>query len=359
MGEERQTQEYIAAPLDRPWPRRLLRQALALSADHLQRETAAPFPLSSLLTRLGELDLFDEAAGERWLATALKERLILVQQPTIGSLNRSHPLVQKALLIRERILTTTSILQEQEGWVAFTTLEQALRTCRICAGDVRARRLWLELLIKLNVLHARLQAQPDGPFQTTVLTFNQESPVVAIPKQQQQRNLLRLILICSSYSESNQASPLAASHIVRTLTGPITRVEARTALAQAEQEGLIAVEYLEGGRRAKQPLSGITLQQGDERVRACLELRDHLIRRIEQSLRQRPSGISASALVGAFWHSYQLPEEEGWFWLRVLEQTNIVRLSSLEVGREQKKEKIVDLRLGDPVVKLAQQHARR
>jgi hypothetical protein len=356
MDEERQPQAHASG---RPWPRQLLRQALALTADHLQRETAAPFPLSLLLAHLGKLDIFGGTTADRWLAIALDERLILIQEAENASLNRQHPLVQQALLMRERILTTLSILQEQQGWVAFSTLELALRTCRICAGSSRSLQLWLELLIKLDVLQMKLQPQPDGPFQTTILTLNPTSPVIAVSKQQQQRNQLRLILACSHYNERNQDTPLTASRILRTLTGPITHVEAREALEQAEQEGIIKIEYLTGESRTKRPRRTLRLQQEHERVRACLELRNHLIHLIEESLRKRPSGIGATTLVIAFRDAYQLPEDEGWFWLRVLEQDGILRLSSLTVGNGQKKEKIVDLRLGDPIVELARQHVRR
>jgi hypothetical protein len=283
--------------------------------------------------------------------------LILAQQATTASLNRHHPLARKALLVRERVLTTTSILQEQHGWVAFTVLEQALRTCRICAGNPRARQLWLELFVKLDVLHTSLQSQPDGIFQTTALTLNLDSPVTAIPRQQVQRNQLYLILACSNYSERTQLPYMAASYILRAMTGLVTHVEARAALKQGEQEGIIESEIVEGGRKGK--ARAIRLRQESERVRECLVLRDHLIRLIERSLQRRPSGIGAAVLVDAFWNAYQLPEDEGWFWLRILEQDGIVLLSSLKVGSGQRKEKIVDLRLGDPIVKLARQHVRR
>lgn len=343
------------------WPRQIYLQALALATDHLQRETTAPFSLPALLAHLTSLPSFG-AQAERWLTTALTERIILPQPGTVakdaGLLNRRHPLVQKALLIRERILSTTSILQAERGWIAFATLEQALKTCRDCAGSQRLRQLWLELLVELDVLHIGQQPQPDGPSQTTTLALNPESPVIAIPRQQQQRNVIRLIVVCSNYQERRQLPWAIASHVLRRLTGLVTHTEARDALRRAEQEGIVAVEVVPGRRNPGRPVTVIKLHQEHERVHEWQALRDHLIRLTSQALGQRPLGISEAVLIETFWSSYQLTEDEGWFWLRLLEQDDILSVAMLQLG-SQGKEKIVDLRLGDPVVRQAQQHVRR
>src|SRR2546429_165717 len=129
MDEER---HIFDSSTSRTWSRHLCLQALALAVDHLQRETTAAFSLSLLLTNLMNLEAFGTQA-EQWLATALKERIILTQLETTGMLNRRHPLVQKALLIRERILTTLSIIQGERELTPFVTLERAIRTCLLCA----------------------------------------------------------------------------------------------------------------------------------------------------------------------------------------------------------------------------------
>lgn len=346
----------------RVWPSQWKLPALALVVDHMQRESGGNVSQAQLLARLEQLEPFG-AKAERWLAAASSRHLIVpfqeAGQETLLSLNRRHVTVRRALLIRERVLNSLDVLQEEResGLVPFSRLEQELQTCRLCAGEQRVRQAWLELLVALGALQAQKLPQPGGPFFTTMLALNPESPVIAIPRQQRQRNQIRLIVACDNYLKRKGYSWIADFTLLRRLTGRITGTEAHAALSRAAEQGIVHLKSGEDSSSGRE-ITEVHLQSEHERVRESLELRDHLIRLTEQALLRRPRGVSETVLVEEFWAEAQVGEDESWFWLRLLEEEHVLQVSSLQLSGGTKA-RVVDLRLGDRLISQVRQHARK
>jgi hypothetical protein len=352
----------LATSAARVWPSQWKLPALTLVVDHMQRESGGNVSQAHLLARLEQLEPFGAKAG-RWLATASARHLIVPFQETareaLISLNRRHIIARKALLIRERVLSTLEVLQgeRENGQVPFSRLERELQTCRLCTGEQRVRQAWLELLVALGALQAQKLPQPDGPFVTTMLALNPEAPVIAIPRQQRQRNQVRLIVACDNYLKRKGYSWTADFTLVRRLTGRITGAEARAALSRAAEEGIARLEAREDIGSERQ-ITEVHLRPEHERVRGSLELRDQLISLTEQALRRRPRGVSEAVLVEEFWTEAQLGEDESWFWLRLLEEERVLQVSSLQLSGGERA-RVVDLRLGDRLISQVRQHVRK
>jgi hypothetical protein len=337
------------------WPYQMMLQAIAVTADHLQSDVEGPFLMSQLSHDLALLPPFSGKA-EIWLAIAIREQILLQQRPedsfdvVYGYLNRQHAIVKKALLIRERILVTLAAMLVKREWVAFGAIEKGLRTARLLAGSQRVRHAWLELLTAQGILIAGQVSQPDGTFQVTTLCFNQEHSLVTTLQDQQTQNLIRLIVAASNFMSRKDYPWIAVANLLRILTGVTTRIEARSVLSTAEQQGIIEIDEIAGKRNPALLVTIARLQQKHAQVQETLLRRDQLIALIHTILTDRNiTGVSESVLVEEFVTRSQLQKSEALFWIRLLVNEGILSKEQILPGSDDIAQ-IMQLTDRDPVV---------
>ncbi len=321
----------VITPLESPqsssWPRQVMLQAIALAADHLQGNTDTPFLLSRLRDHLVRLSAFN-SREDAWLAIAIREHILLQESSDFdvyyGYVNRQHAVVQKAQLIRERILSTFSTLLTNREWVAFSVLEKALRTTRVLADHQSFRHAWIELLVAEDVLMAQQIPQPDGPFQVTALRPNPAHSAMADLQRIQQHNLIRLIVHMRDVTGRKGKDAMAVSTLLKSLTGATTRVEASAALDHAKQQDIVHLETVVVPSRSASPVTVVRLQQGHALVQETLARRDQCIQLTNAIIEQRKTGVSETILAEALMAEQQIEKDEALFWIRLLVNEDIL-----------------------------------
>ena len=319
------------------WPRQVMLQAIVLVADHLQSDTTKPFLLSHLCDHLAQFRSFHDRA-DTWLAIAIREQILLQQQPddtsdvSYGYLNRQHPVVQKALLSRERILMTLSAMLHKREWVAFSALEKGLRTAKSLTASQHLRHAWLELLVAEGVLIAGQVPQLDGAFQVTTLRFNLQHPIVATLQRKQLQNLVRLIVAVSNLTIRKNYPWMAIASLLKVLTAATTRIEARATLSAAEQQGILEIGTIPSRRKPTSSVATVKLQPSHELVQDTLNRRDQLIALTHSTLTSRNTGVSESILTEAFITGNHMEKEEALFWIRLLISEGILYVNQITLG---------------------------
>lgn len=334
-----------------PWPRQVMLQAMILVADHLQNDPEVPFLMGHLLDRLRQLNPFNTLA-DRWLNVAISEQIILVQHQEdlfdslYGYLNKQHAVVQKALLTRERILTTMSAMLGNRDWIAFSALEAALRTSKVLAESQSYRRAWLELLVAEQVLITTLVSQPDGPFTVTTLSLNRDHPVIATLHKQRVRNLIHLVILISNFMIRKGHIHMAVSHLLRILTKTTSRVEARDALNAAIEQGIVQINR-ELSQNSTSFVARVLLNQNHQFVQAAIAEYNQVILQANSVLTLRNFRVSESMLAEEFIARGKMKEKEALFWIELLVSEGILSVDQGSVF------KMIRIESEDPVVKQA------
>lgn len=321
----------VIRPLENPqgilWPRQVMLQAIVLAADVLQGSTDAPFLLSRLREHLVRLSAFNSRA-DTWLAIAIREHILLQESADsavyFGYVNRQHAVVQKAFLMRERILSTFSVLLTNREWVAFSVLEKSLRTAKVLADNQSFRHAWIELLVAEDVLIAQQVPQPDGPFQVTALRLNLAHPAMVALQHIQQRNLIRLIVHISNVTGRKGKDAMTVFTLLKSLMGVTTRVEASAALDQAKQQNIVQLESVTVSHRHAFPVTVVRLQQGHALVQETLARRDQCIQLTNTIIELRKTGVSEIILAKALMAEQQIERDEALFWIRLLVNEDIL-----------------------------------
>jgi len=337
-----------------PWPRQVVLHAVAIVADHLQSDNSTPFLISHLLDGLRKLEPYI-TLQDIWLNIAVREQIVLLRQSEdhfdmpYGLLNRQHAVVQKSLLIRERILTTLAAMLAKHDWVAFSTAEKALRTARPLANSQSFRHAWLELLVAEEVLIAKPLSQPDGSYMVTTLRLNKAHPAIAIEHHQQYLNLVYLIVIISNFTTRKSYHWMAVASLLKILTRATTRVEARATLSAAEEQGIIQLGALPSPKNPEFSVATLQLNQTHSLVQETIAQRDQVILLIDSLLTRRKFVVTESVLKEEVISAGQMKEEEASFWIWLLEMEGLLGAEPISLGHEDVVN-IVRLKFEDPLV---------
>lgn len=337
------------------WPREVALHAVAVVADHLQSDNYAPFLISHLLEGLRKLEPY-LTMPDIWLNIAVREQIILLQRSDdqfempYGLLNRQHAVVQKALVIRERILTTLGTMLANHDWVAFNTLEKALRIARPLSESQGFRHAWLELLVAEEVLIAKPVPQTDGSFMVTTLRLNQDHPIIAIEHRQEYLNLIRLIVIISDFTGRKSYPWMAVANLLKILTKATTRVEARATLSKAEEQGIVQLGTLPSPQNPEFAVATAQLNTIHPLVQEALTQRDRMILLTNSVLKQRRFVVSEPVLTEEIIAASQMKEDEVLFWIWLLVSEGLVGVEQISFGPK-KTLNMIRLKLEDPLVK--------
>jgi hypothetical protein len=302
------------------WPRQVMLHAVVLAAIHLQQTIGDRFQIGDLLDNLRRMDSFGSSA-EIWLTVAIRERVLLLQDsndpldPPYGWVNTYHAVTQKALLIRDRILNTLSTMLQHREWIAFNTAERGLRSVKQLAESQHIRHAWLELLVALDMLVSRRIPRPDGKFVTTTLHINTNHSVVAMHRTEHYLQLVRLILKMSNFLERRGYSWIAASTLLKMLTGTSSRAEARATLTIAQEQAIVQIDSLLSPYNPPLTVTIVRLNQNHQLVNETLARRDQLIALANTVLAWRRFGVSEMVLVDEFTASGALSEDDALFWI--------------------------------------------
>ncbi len=293
--------------------------------------------MSRLRSQFASLPPFQQGV-DTWLAIAIHEQILFPRLSTEGTnqvevfVNRQHALVQKALLSRERVLLTLDVLQARSEWIAFSQLERALRSTLLLAEQKSSRHAWLELLVAQDVLVAEQHPHPHAATRTTMLRLNSTHPAVVAFPQLQKHSLTRLIVIVSNFMARKQTSWMAISRLLKSLTAATTRIEARSTLHAAEQQGIIRFEPITAASHTAFPIAAVKLVLEHVLVRDVLALRDQWIYSINETLEQRQTGVGTIVLIDKCRALLQMPEDEAFFWLQLLLQEDILYTKKMSLG---------------------------
>jgi hypothetical protein len=321
--------QRITLPTERaktPWARSIMLQAVALATDHKQVDPDTPLAISKLQTHLIHNKAF-RSATDAWITIAIGEQILLPTKPVGRArsprgyvvLNREHRLVQRALELREHIMMTLSSLLVDREWVAFNALEKAMRTIKQLADDQRTRQSWIEVLVNEKVLIAMRVPQPGSPHMVTTLRLNREHPQALVLQRYQRQNLSRLIFTMSSFLERRGTDWQAVAHLLRSLTGPLTRVEARSILQAALRQGIITLDTMKNPRDSAHDIAIAQINHKHKTVQETLYRRDRTILDCAYLLKRQPRGtLSKTQLEEQLSHRQAIPHIEARFWISLL-----------------------------------------
>lgn len=229
----------------------------------------------------------------RWQEEPLPTRLRKLR------LNRGHPLVQRALSIRDAVLDTLSPTVAQRREVLFGTVLTRLRSePQFRLTEVQAKN-WLAWFIRQGYVLSRTAPHRTLPqVQVSLLRLNPERAGVApgelSPEQQQKVN--HLVVVLDNYLARNpRFTWMAASTLLSRLAPPsdepedqVGREAAREALRLAGLAG-----YLTIGSVPNRRFGGVTQTVVPRRehphVQGLLRTRDGLLRLLATMLSSRPS----------------------------------------------------------------------
>jgi hypothetical protein len=360
QDRQRATWQRILPPTERaktPWARSIMLQAVALATDHKQVDAETPLAISKLQTHLIHNKAF-RSATDAWITIAISEQILLPAKP-IGRarsprgyvvLNREHRLVQRALELREHIMMTLSSLLVDREWVAFNVLEKAMRTIKQLADDQRTRQSWIEVLINENVLIAMRVPQPGSQHMVTTLRLNRNHPQALVLQRYQRQNLYRLIFTMNSFLERRGTDWQAVAHLLRSLTGPLTRVEARSILQAALRQGIITLDTMKNPRESAHDIAIAVLNHNHNTVQETLYRRDRTILDCAYLLKRQPhSVLSLTQLEEQLSHRQDIPRVEAHFWISLLlsEEFLLVRRPTRPVENP---DRMIYLNEHDPIV---------
>lgn len=256
----------------------------------------------------------EEALG--WLNLA-KEQAILLEQiielaPPRGAwthapvptrlrklrLNRAHPLVQRALSIRDVVLECLAPTLGQRREVTFATVLSRLRTHpQLLLTEVQAKN-WLGWFIEQGYVLSRTAPHRTLPqVQVTLLRLNPERAGITpseLPPEEQRRGD-RLIVVLDNYLARNpRFTWMAASTLLSTLAPLSDDPEAQAAREAARETLRLAAMagYLAIGSVPNRRFGGVTqtvvLRREHPHVQHLLRTRDALLRLLATMLSNRP-----------------------------------------------------------------------
>lgn len=342
------------------WPRRVMLYAIAIGADYLNSERNDPFLLSHLYNHLQTLPAFNRTSVDMWLDLAVRQEIILPHQSSgpFGSpyaeLNRSHPVVQKALRTRERILAVLDAMMAGREWVAFGTIEKALQSSKLLAGSQRMRQAWLELLVSEQVLLAKPLRSPGSDQVTTTLRPNSAHPIFATVGRRRLQSLSHLIVALDDLELRRRSEWVSAANLLRSLTRVTTHAEARTTLIRAQADGMVEFKSVPSRENPERKAALVRVNQANPQVRKILDRRDQLIQTTDALLRNRglidrELGITPFALEKELVHEEGMDEDDAFFWIQLLRYEHV--LTDVRVSHAPRQVvRIVHLGLDDAVV---------
>jgi hypothetical protein len=252
------------------------------------------------------LEQIIELAPQRgpWLQEPLPTRLRKLR------LNRAHPLVQRALAIRDAVLEALSPTLGQRREVTFATVLSRLRVHpQLLLTEVQAKN-WLTWFIEQGYVLSRSAPHRTLPQVTvTLLRLNPERAGITpseLPPEEQQR-VDRIVVILDNYLLRNpRFTWMAASTLLNSLAplsddpdDQVAREAARETLRLAAMAG-----YLTVGSVPNRRFGGVTQTVVPRRehphVQRLLRTRDNLLRLLAQMLSNRPSVARSTFLQRAY-----------------------------------------------------------
>ena len=366
LSEQEQTWSTAHETLSLPstlarykWSRHLLLQAFILETAQASTQVSNGLTLPSLREVLQQSSAL-EAQADSLLSLALRERILLLQEaPDLLQepqviLNKRHELTQQALQIQERILNTVCVLQEKRGWVAFSTLDKALSTHRLLAGNQNFRHNWIELLIESGSLLSTRRASPSNQFMTTTVCLNPVNEQ-AIKEHKREYNLTTLICVADIYEQRRRKVWISVGQLRRCLTAHMTYTEAHATLKQALEQQVLQSETRPSKRNPDHNITVVWENHQHPLVQEKLTRRDRLLLTSYALLTQRDFRVSESLLLEEFSAAEHLSEDEARYWLRLLVQERIVWMTPLE-AQVSTGEHILSLDQDDPLVHQLLEH---
>ncbi|MBI2320821.1 MAG: NYN domain-containing protein [Chloroflexi bacterium] len=286
--------------------------------DELRQHGWQYLNFTRMLDFMASLGVFgqerEEALG--WLNLA-KEQAILLEQiielaPQRGPwmheplptrlrklrLNRAHPLVQRALGIRDVVLECLAPTVGQRREVTFATVLSRLRTHpQLLLTEVQAKN-WLGWFIEQTYVVSRTAPHRTLPqVQVTLLRLNPERAGIASSElpPDEQRRVDRLVVVLDNYLARNPRFTWMAASTLLSSLAPLSddpddqaaREAARETLRMAAMAGYLAIGSVPNRR-----FGGVTQTAVPRRehphVQRLLRTRDALLRLLAAMLSNRP-----------------------------------------------------------------------
>jgi hypothetical protein len=309
-------------------------QAVILAIADLQDPISGSCPIDALQARLEQYPALADRANT-WLLIAAQERLFFLRQTTpgmfSGQLYLEHPLVQKALQIRPRVLCVLDILQRGREWVAFGVAEKALTTLRPLAESQSLRHAWLELLVAQGFLQTERVTRPDGAAQVTTLRLSRDNQAsAALLRYQTTPTLTRLIVVMSDFMAEKAQGWISLGTLLERLTGPLALIEVRSLINAAQEQELITSETLTGARKGT--IKVFSLRTDHALVKETLARRDLFLKLARATFTARNLAAGQALLVEIFTREGHVSRADALFWIALLSDEGLFSQERLALG---------------------------
>ena len=343
----------LASSVSAEWPRAMLLHAVLVAARTLQTEERSPIDYDQLVTALVDSPRLGPNANA-WINIAIQERVLLFQRAqgsAIVHINYEHALTRMHFNVFNHIIATATAMSIDRAWVAFGALARTLGALKPLAQRRRLRHVWLQMLLEARVFSAEQLPNPNATHFTTALTLNTAHPLVVNSRLQQYFRLARLIVVADNFFQRRKADWIAISELLRRLTGPGTRLEARAALTDAQLQKVGQIHSIPSLRAPERSVTVFDLMYEHPLVIGVLDMRNRIVFLYSSLLKDRYQGLAANVLTDELTTTFDLGWKEARFWSQLLIEQAI--LETVQVDPNAPVMMGYQLRLGDPVVNAA------
>jgi hypothetical protein len=301
----------------------------------LHREDAETLPVDSLINRLIDLRAVpNPARGEDLLSQAAGRGLLLMDVTNrIVGLNSSHPMVDKTLMIRDRIVHRVANTLHVRGWeyvnygflLKGIGMDHGLEGPGLNASDTW-RSEWVDCLVREGILQRELvphRHNPEDLVPVIKLAEDEEGATIShlpgVTEEDVERMLRRVIVSVEQFTSFRGFAwcPLGSLHRRLRPFDPSTTFQ--QAVERLMEEGAVRVEEYENPQ-SDYKTKGISLVVDSEQVLSVLEERNRFIRVLLDLYEQRIP-ISVNMLIDRL----HMNTDDLDLWLSIMQSENVLK----------------------------------